>query len=143
MADPTDTNSKPFDAMNPWRGMRDFYLDAWAKAAVEMVNTPAYAEATGAMLNNYLTLSAPVSEAIEKCMLKALEQLAMPSRADVLSIAERMTNIEIRLDDLDAKLDEIKQISGGGNAARGNVTEIDTHRQSAPGVANRARKSRK
>jgi len=29
-------------------------------------------------------------------MLKTLEQLAMPSRADVVSIAGRMTNIEMR-----------------------------------------------
>jgi hypothetical protein len=33
----------------------------------------------------------------------------MPSRADVVSIAERMTNIEMRLDDLDAKLDTIQR----------------------------------
>jgi hypothetical protein len=143
MADQTDTNSKPFDAMNPWRDMRDLYLDAWAKAAVEMVNSPAYAEATGAMLNNYLTLSAPMSEAVEKCMMKALEQLAMPSRADVLSIAERMTNIEIRLDDLDAKLDEVKRISGSGNAARGSVTDVDRRRRSTTRVAKRTRKNRK
>ena len=72
---------------------------------VEMVNTEAYAQATGAMLDTYLTVSAPFREAVEKAMLKTLEQLAMPSRADVVSIAERMTNIEMRLDDMDAKLD--------------------------------------
>ena len=122
MPEQADTNSKAFDAMNQWRGMRDLYVEAWAKAAVEMVNSPAYAEATGAMLNNYLTLSAPLSEAVEKCMLKALEQLAMPSRADVLSIAERMTNIEIRLDDLDAKLDEMTELIRSRDTARQQST---------------------
>ena len=95
--------------MEPWRGMRDAYLDAWAKSMVEMVNTEAYAQATGAMLDTYLTVSTPFREAVEKAMLKTLEQLAMPSRADVVSIAERMTNIEMRLDDLDAKLDAIQR----------------------------------
>jgi polyhydroxyalkanoic acid synthase PhaR subunit len=101
---------KQFDPMEPWRGVRDAYLDTWAKSMVEMVNTDAYAQATGAMLDTYLTVSTPFREAVEKAMLKTLEQLAMPSRADVVSIAERMTNIEMRLDDLDAKLDEIQKL---------------------------------
>jgi hypothetical protein len=74
------------------------------------VNSEAYAQATGAMLDSYMTMSAPFREAVEKAMLKTLEQMAMPSRADILSIAERMTNIEMRLDDLDAKLDDIRRL---------------------------------
>src|SRR5271165_2162756 len=105
MADEANKNNKPFDPMEPWRGMRDVYLDVWAKSMVDMVNSEAYSQATGAMLDTYLTMSAPFREAVEKAMLKTLEQLAMPTRADVISIAERMTNIEMRLDDLDAKID--------------------------------------
>lgn len=107
MADETSKNNKPFDPMEPWRGMRDAYLDIWGKTMVEMVNSEAYSQATGAMLDTYLTVSAPFREAVEKAMLKTLEQLAMPTRNDVISIAERMTNIEMRLDDLDAKIDAL------------------------------------
>jgi polyhydroxyalkanoic acid synthase PhaR subunit len=110
MADDPTRDAKRFDPMEPWRGMRDVYMDAWGKAMVDMVNSEAYAQASGAMLDSYLTISAPFREAIEKAMLKTLEQLAMPSRADVVSIAERMTNIEMRLDDLDAKLDNIQRL---------------------------------
>jgi hypothetical protein len=101
---------KGFDPMEPWRGVRDVYLDAWAKTMVDMVNSEAYAQATGTMLDSYLTVSAPFRETVEKAMLKTLEQLAMPSRADIVSIAERMTNIEMRLDDLDAKLDGLQKL---------------------------------
>ncbi len=107
MADEANKNNKPFDPMEPWRGMRDAYLDVWAKTMVEMVNSDAYSQATGVMLDTYLTASAPFREAVEKAMLKTLEQLAMPTRNDVISIAERMTNIEMRLDDLDAKIDAL------------------------------------
>jgi polyhydroxyalkanoic acid synthase PhaR subunit len=110
MADDSTRDAKRFDPMEPWRGMRDIYMDAWGKTMVDMVNSEAYAQASGAMLDSYLTISAPFREAIEKAMLKTLEQLAMPSRVDVVSIAERMTNIEMRLDDLDAKLDKIQQL---------------------------------
>jgi len=106
----TNKTEKSFDPMEPWRGMRDAYLDLWSKSMVEMVNSEAYAQATGTMLDTYLTLSAPFREAVEKAMLKTLEQLAMPSRADVVSIAERMTNIEMRLDDLDIKLDNVQKL---------------------------------
>ena len=117
MADDPTRDAKRFDPMEPWRGMRDIYMDAWGKTMVDMVNSEAYAQASGAMLDSYLTISAPFREAIEKAMLKTLEQLAMPSRADVVSIAERMTNIEMRLDDLDAKLDNIQRLIVQAGAA--------------------------
>jgi hypothetical protein len=43
-------------------------------------------------------------------MLHVLEQLSMPSRADFVGLAERATNIEMRLDDMDAKLDRIEML---------------------------------
>ncbi|SRR5208337_547908 len=110
MGDEPTQNGKRFDPMEPWRGVRDVYMDAWAKTMVDMVNSEAYAQASGAMLDTYLTVSSPFREAIEKAMLKTLEQLAMPSRADIVSIAERMTNIEMRLDDMDDKLDNIQRL---------------------------------
>jgi hypothetical protein len=117
VGDEPTNDGKRFDPMEPWRGMRDAYLDAWAKSMVNMVNSEAYAQANGAMLDTYLTVSTPFREAVEKAMLKTLEQLAMPSRADIVSIAERMTNIELRLDDMDAKLDNIQRLAGGGRVS--------------------------
>jgi polyhydroxyalkanoic acid synthase PhaR subunit len=116
MGEGATNDGKRFDPMEPWRGMRDAYLDVWAKTMIEMVNSEAYAQANGALLDTYLSVSTPFREAIEKAMLKTLEQLAMPTRSDIVSIAERMTNIEMRLDDLDAKLDQL--ISRSGVASR-------------------------
>jgi hypothetical protein len=138
MADQAN-NEKPFDPMAPWRGMRDTYLDAWAKSMVEMVNTEAYAQATGSMLDTYLTVSAPFREAVEKAMLKTLEQLAMPSRADVVSIAERMTNIEMRLDDMDAKLDLLCKLAAVANRVKSPEAVIAPKK--APQKAKAAKKA--
>jgi len=98
---------KPLDPFQPFREVRDTYLDAMAKAMIEAVNTESYAQATGAMLTAYLTASAPFREAFEASMVHTLQQLSMPSRQDVAELAGRFTNVEIRLDDMDAKLDEI------------------------------------
>lgn len=120
MADDPRANGARFDPMAPWREMRDAYLDVWAKTMVETVNSEAYAKATGGMLDAYLSVSAPFRDAVEKAIVQALQQLSMPSRTDVIGLAERMTNVELRLDDIDAKLDQILrgQISRPATASR-------------------------
>lgn len=96
---------KPLDPLEAWRDMRDATLDAWSKLMIEAVNTDAYASTTGAMLNASLSASAPFREALQKSMVQSLQMLSLPTRADFESLAERMTNLEMRLDDIDAKLD--------------------------------------
>jgi hypothetical protein len=112
----TQTNGdfNPFDPAGMLKGMRDANMDAWAKMMVQLVNTEAYAESTGAMLDAWLTTSGPFRKVMEDSMAKTLEQLNLPSRDEVTRIAERLTNIEMRLDDLDAKLDEALRPSHSG-----------------------------
>lgn len=107
MSEPQEKTSKTYDPFEPFRTMRDAYLDAMAKAMVETVNTEAYAQATGTMLEGYLSAVAPFREALDKSMLQALQQLELPSRLEVAALGERFTNVEMRLDDMDAKLDAI------------------------------------
>ena len=98
---------KTYDPFEPFRGMRDTYLDSLSKAMVDVVNTESYAQATGAMLDCYLTASAPFREVLEKSMLQTMQELSLPSRQELASLAERFTNVELRLDDMDAKLDNL------------------------------------
>jgi polyhydroxyalkanoate synthesis regulator phasin len=88
--------------------MRDQTMESWSKAMIEAVNTDAFAQSIGSQLDNY-TVSAPFRKGMETTMTQVLEQLNMPSRSDVTRLAERLTNIEMRLDDLDAKLDYLQQ----------------------------------
>src|SRR6266496_1052172 len=135
MADQQTANCKDFDPMSAFREMRDQYLDAWGKVMVETVNTDSYARATGAMLDSYLTASTPFREALEKVMLQALQQMSMPSRADFCSLAERATHIEMKLDDMDARLERIENLIVG--------TRNHTTATKAPAKAQRTRRSRK
>lgn len=98
----------PFDPFNTWQTMRDTYMDAWSKALIDTVNSDAYAQATGALLDSYLTASRPFQQLLERTMTQVLTQLNMPLRSDVTSLAERLTHIEMRLDDLDAKIDALR-----------------------------------
>ena len=96
----------PFDPTGMLKNMRDAGMDAWSKMMIDLVNTEAYARATGAMLDAYLTTSAPFRKALEAAMTQVLTNLNMPTRDDVTRLAERLTNIETRLDDLEARLEE-------------------------------------
>ncbi len=95
----------PFDPTGMLKGMRDSNMDAWAKMMGELVHTDAYAESTGKMLDAWLSSSAPFRKVMEKSMSQALANLNLPSLNDISGLNERLTNIEMRLDDLDAKLD--------------------------------------
>jgi hypothetical protein len=93
----------------PVRSIRHLEADARRQHGllIEFVNSEQYTQATSAILDNYLTMSQPFQRALETTMTRTLTMLNMPTRAEVTSLAERMTNIELRLDDLDARLDEI------------------------------------
>ena len=110
-----------FDPFGAWKNMRDSGMDAWAKMMSQLVNTDAYAQANGAMLDAWLTSSAPFRKAIESAMTQVLTQLNLPTRTDISSLAERLTHIEMRLDDLEAMLDERPRSET--NATPGKVKE--------------------
>jgi len=121
-SDMAEKNAKAVDPFEAFRKMRDTYLEGMSKVMIDAVNTEEYAQATGALLNNYLTLSAPFREALDKAMIMSLEQFSLPSRQQVAALAERFTNLEMRLDDLDAKLDRIVALSSGAWTATAGVS---------------------
>lgn len=107
----------PLDPFGALQSFRDANIDTWAKAMVQLVNSDAYSQATGQMMDTYLSTSAPFRRMLETTMTQVLTQFNMPTRTDVVSLAERLTNIELRLDDLDARLDVIERRTTQSQAA--------------------------
>ncbi len=65
------------------------------------------------MLNAWLATSLPFRKAMETAVNQSLAAMNIASRDDYARLAERLKNIEMRLDDLDAKLDGWMQRQGG------------------------------
>jgi len=105
MAEKNDTFD-PFDPMGMLKTMRDHNMDAWSKMMIQLVNTDPYSQATGTMLDAWLSTSTPFRKVLEAVMTQVLTNSNMPTRDDVTRLAERLVNIEMRLDDLEARLDE-------------------------------------
>jgi hypothetical protein len=105
------------DPFGTLRAMRDANLATWSKLMIDLVNSEAYSQATSQWLDTYMTISQPFKRVIETTMAQVLTGLNMPTLAEVTSLAERMTNMEMRLDDLDAKLDDILRVIQALSAA--------------------------
>ncbi|MCS6880939.1 MAG: hypothetical protein RMK84_02375 [Oscillochloridaceae bacterium] len=112
-------SQSPNDGLNPndpigtWRTIRDANLDAWAKGMAALVNTEVFANAIGLQLDTILAASAPIRQAVNQYMETYLAQINMPSRAEVINLASRLTNIEMRLDDMQVQLDEVLEAVRG------------------------------
>jgi hypothetical protein len=105
MSESSDTFN-PFDPTGMFKNMRDANMESWSRMMIEFVNSEAYAKATAVMLDAWLASSMPFRKAMETAMKQTLGQLQMPTRDDVISLAQRLTQIETRLDDLEATLEE-------------------------------------
>jgi hypothetical protein len=47
---------------------------------------------------------------VSEIMEQYLQQMSLPTRKEILSLAERLTQIEMRLDDVDARTEEILEL---------------------------------
>jgi hypothetical protein len=115
MAQPqTDGLMSMLDPFGFWKTYRDTSLEGWSKLMIDMVNTQEYARFTGQILDQYMTVAQPVQDAVQKSMVMLLPYFNLPSRDEVISVAERLVNIETRLDDLDAQTSDMsdEQIRG-------------------------------
>ena len=109
--------TKQPDPTETFREMRDAYLEIWSKNLIETVNSEGYAKASGAALDGLLAVAAPFKEPTDKAMLTLLQQLNMPTSTDFMGLAGRFTNVELLLDNLDAKLDRIENLLSGRKPA--------------------------
>lgn len=100
-----------FDPTGMLKSMRGETMEAWSKMMVDFVNTDEYADATATHLNNWLTSSIPFRKAMEKVMAESLASLNMPTREELATLAGRLTHVEMRLDDMDAKLDKLLSLA--------------------------------
>ena len=100
-----------FDPTGMLKTMRDTGIESWSKMMTGLVHGETFAQANGAMLDALLSSSAPFRKSLETVMAQTLANLSLPSRDEVAGLATRLTSIEMRLDDMDAKLDQLLQLN--------------------------------
>lgn len=106
---------KPED---PFSRMLQFYDDwakTWAGAMSQMVASKPVADTTAQQMEAGMAAMGLMRRQMTEMMNQALQQMNMPSRQEVLGLAERLTQIEMRLDDLDAKMDQALDLLAAGS----------------------------
>jgi uncharacterized damage-inducible protein DinB len=97
-------------AVDPFANMMQFYDNwskTWANSMSETVANPRFAETMSQQMAGSLEFWSVVRQQVGDAMEQYLQQLSLPTQQEVVSLAERMTTIEMRLDDVEAKLDQI------------------------------------
>ncbi len=139
-----EQGTEAFDPLAYWKSIRDTSMDTWSQMMRDFVNSDDYARASAQWLDTYLAMSEPLQRVMDQAMTQTLSQLKMPSTDDIGRLAKRLTNIELRIDDLDARLDEIlKLVKGLASAvaaqpAAGKQAELKHPPSSPPSASERA-----
>lgn len=81
-------------------------MQSWADVLSQTVTSPAFAKSMGEQMQGFLEGTKLVRQQMQAAMEQSLQQLNVPSREQIVSLAERLTHVEMRVDDIDAKVDE-------------------------------------
>ncbi|MFZ5916334.1 MAG: poly(R)-hydroxyalkanoic acid synthase subunit PhaE [Chloroflexota bacterium] len=95
------------DPFGPVIQFYDAWVKSWSDVMSQTVASKSFAESMGQQLESTLDAMTLVRRQMSDLMEQSLQQMSLPTRKDVLNLAERLTSLEMRLDDLDAKLDEV------------------------------------
>ena len=101
--------SEPPKVEDPFSQMLKYYEDwskNWAGAMSQMVANKQVADTMAQQVETNLGAMALMRHQMGDLMEQTLQQMNLPSRQELLGVAERLTQIEMRLDDLEAKLDQ-------------------------------------
>ena len=101
--------TRRFDLFTSLRKVRDSVGADLAQVAIAVTSTRVYQRVNALMAKPTLLASALLRERREAAMSGVLSKLNMPSREDVLTLSQRLTRIEMTLDDLGAGMDQLRR----------------------------------
>lgn len=99
--------------VDPFAQMIEFYdsmSKSWASAMSEAVASKSFAESMSEQLEGNLEAMSLMRRQFGDFMEQYMQQMNLPTRAEVVSMAERLARLEMAMDDLDAKLDQILDV---------------------------------
>ena len=93
------------DPMGQWKQFLDQWIAAWSKVFEQAMGTEAFAQVLGKQLETFLNAGGPVKKAAEQQVDIALAGLGLPSRGQVIALAQQVIQLEDKIDGLEDRLD--------------------------------------
>ena len=102
-----ETKSPQNDPFSQWIQFCDDWTRTWAGTMSDTVASKSFAESMAQQMESGLDTMSMVRQQMGSFMDQYLKQMNLPTRSEVLSLGQRFTQIEMRLDDLDAKMETV------------------------------------
>jgi hypothetical protein len=90
------------------RGVRDSAMEDVAKVTLAWTSSDAYQALNAGLSKPALLMASVFRKAVESAMADLLAKLNLPSREDVLALSQRLTRIEMTLDDVGAGMERLR-----------------------------------
>ena len=101
--------TRQFDLLKSLRAARDTVMSDLAKVTLALTSTHLWQRVNAVIATPTLLVSALLREKREAAASEVLAVLNLPSREDVLTLSQRLTRIEMVLDDLGAGMDQLRR----------------------------------
>ena len=88
----------------------DSFAKSWSDTMSKAVSSKAFAESMGRQIENNLDSMTLMRRQMGDLIEQYLQQMSLPTRNDVINLSARLTNLELSMDDMDAKLDELLRL---------------------------------
>jgi polyhydroxyalkanoate synthesis regulator phasin len=79
-----------------------------------MVSSKSFANSVAQQLESTLSVTQLMRRQMSEIMEQSLRGMSLPTQKQIVEMAERMTHLEMRLDDMEAKLDEVLDLLSAG-----------------------------
>ena len=124
------SNEKSSTFLERVRGVRDSAMEDLAKVTLAWTSSNTFQALNAAVSRPAMLAAVIVRKASESVTAEVLARLNMPSRDDVLALSQRLTRIELVLDDVGAGIDQLRRASS--QKQRSAVRERETLGEGRP-----------
>ena len=92
------------EVMTQWKQFMDQWIAAWSKVQREAMGSEAFGKAMGQYLDQFLALQGPAKKMAEESRETTLQTLGLPSRNQMVAIAQQLMDLDDRMDAVDDRL---------------------------------------
>ena len=95
------------DLMTQWKQFLDQWIAAWSKVLEQAMGTEAFAQVLGKQLEGFLNTANPVKKAAEQQIEATLSGLGVPSRSQVVGIAQQIVQLEEKVEGVEDRIEAV------------------------------------
>ena len=92
------------DLMAQWKQFLDQWIAAWSKVLEQAMSTENFAQALGKHLETFLNAAGPAKKAAEQQVESGLAAMGLPSRNQVIGLAQQIIQLEEKVEGLGDQL---------------------------------------